>query len=173
MLADRDVGGSISNTRMKVRKLRNGKSGVEFPFNLAEVDLGDGETTCAIDWKPERDDTGKNTSGKESWTKTLRIFRSAMETAVIERCRDLFPYGNDGPKVHAVTLEQVRTEFVASYPADNEDQRARDAVKRSAFNRALKDARERLLICSREIEGVDHLWLVEETELDWLKRTGA
>ena len=94
-------------------------------------------------------------------------------TAVIERCRDLFPYGNDGPKVHAVTLEQVRTEFVASYPADNEDQRARDAVKRSAFNRALKDARERLLICSREIEGVDHLWLVVETELDWLKRTGA
>jgi hypothetical protein len=173
MLADRDVGGSISNTRMKVRKLRNGKSGVEFPFNLLEVDLGDGETTCTIDWKPERDDTGKNTSGKESWTKTLRIFRSAMETAVIERCRDLFPYGNDGPKVHAVTLEQVRTEFVASYPADNEDQRARDAVKRSAFNRALKDARERLLICSREIEGVDHLWLVEETELDWLKRTGA
>ena len=90
MLADRDVGGSISNTRMKVRKLRNGKSGVEFPFNLAEVDLGDGETTCAIDWKPERDDTGKNTSGKGSWTKTLRIFRSAMETAVIERCRELF-----------------------------------------------------------------------------------
>jgi hypothetical protein len=124
-------------------------------------------------WKPERVDTGKNTSGKESWTKTLRIFRNAMETVVIERCRDLFPYGNDGPKVHAVTLEQVRTEFVASYPADNEDQRARDAVKRSAFNRAMKDARERLLICSREIEGVDYLWLVEETELDWLKRTGA
>jgi hypothetical protein len=173
MLADRDVGGSISNTRMKVRKLRNGKSGVEFPFNLVEVDLGDGETTCAIDWKPERDDTGKNTSGKGGWTKTLRIFRRAMETAVIERCRDLFPYGNDGPKVHAVTLEQVRTEFVASYPADNEDQRARDAVKRSAFNRAMKDARERLLICSREIEGMDYLWLVEETELDWLKRTGA
>jgi AAA domain len=173
MLADRDVGGSISNTRMKVRKLRNGRSGVEFPFNLVEVDLGDGETTCAIDWKPERDDTGKKTCGKETWTKTLRIFRSAMETVVIERCRDLFPYGNDGPKVHAVTLEQVRTEFVASYPADNEDQRARDAVKRSAFNRAMKDARERLLICSREIEGVDYLWLVEETELDWLKRTGA
>ncbi|TFW56129.1 hypothetical protein CT676_37035 [Bradyrhizobium sp. MOS001] len=173
MLADRDVGGSISNTRMKVRKLRNGKSGVEFPFNLVEVDLGDGETTCAIDWKPERNDTGKGTSGKESWTKTLRILRSAMETVVIEYCRDLFPYGNDGPKVHAVTLEQVRTEFVASYPADNEDQRARDAVKRSAFNRAMKDARERLLICSREIEGVDYLWLVEETELDWLKRTGA
>ena len=36
MLADRDVGGSISNTRMKVRKLRNGKSGVEFPFNLVQ-----------------------------------------------------------------------------------------------------------------------------------------
>jgi hypothetical protein len=173
MLADRDVGGSISNTRMKVRKLRNGKSGVEFPFNLVEVDLGDGETTCAIDWKPERDDHGKNTSSKGSWTKTLRIFRSAMETVVIERCRELFPYGNDGPKVHAVTLEQVRTEFVASYPADNEDQRARDAVKRSAFNRAMKDARERLLICSREIDGVDYLWLVEEAELDWLRRTGA
>ena len=37
MLADRDVGGSISNTRMKVRKLRNGKSGVEFPFNLEVI----------------------------------------------------------------------------------------------------------------------------------------
>jgi AAA domain/Bifunctional DNA primase/polymerase, N-terminal len=173
MLADRDVGGSISNTRMKVRKLRNGKSGVEFPFNLAEVDLGDGETTCTIDWKPERDDSTKRTSGKESWTKTLRIFRSAMETVVIDHGRDMFPYGSDGPKVRGVKLEQVRAEFVASYPADNEDRRARDAVKRSAFSRAMKDARERLLISSREVEGVDHLWLVDETELDYLKRTGA
>jgi hypothetical protein len=73
MLADRDVGGSISNTRMRIRKLRNGKSGTEFPFDLTEVDLGDGETTCMISWKPERDD-GKHTSGKESWTKGLRIF---------------------------------------------------------------------------------------------------
>jgi hypothetical protein len=172
MLAERDVGGTIAKTRMRVRKLKNGKSGIEFPFDLVEVHLGDGETTCRIDWKPEHDDSGKHTGDKERWTKSLRIFRTAMENVVIEHGVDLFPYGTEGPKVRAVTLEQLRVEFVAAYPSDNEDPKARDAAKRSAFNRAMKDARQRSLICSREIAGVDHLWLVDAAELDYLKKTG-
>ena len=64
MLCDRDVGGRISNSRMQIRKLRRGKSGIEFPFDLEVVKIADGETTCCIKWKFERDDGAKGTSGK-------------------------------------------------------------------------------------------------------------
>jgi hypothetical protein len=48
-----------SNTRMALRKLRGGKTGTETPFDLKVVDLGEGETTCVIDWKGRQDvDTG-------------------------------------------------------------------------------------------------------------------
>ena len=35
-------------------------------------------------------------------------------------------------------------------------------AKRMAFNRALKAARDKELVGSREIDGVDHLWLIEQ-----------
>lgn len=167
MLCDRDVGGTISNTRMRIRKLRRGKSGTEFPFDLTVADIGDSESTCFITWKPE---SAAGKTGKASWTKALRIFKGTIETVLIDHGRDLRPYGNAGPMVKAVPISNVRTEFILSYPADAEDARAREAVKRAAFNRALKDARERLLICSREIDGVDQLWLVNEEELEFLKQ---
>jgi hypothetical protein len=52
LLADRDLSGTISKTRMTVRKLRGGVTGTETPFDLRVVEIGPGETTCVIDWKP-------------------------------------------------------------------------------------------------------------------------
>lgn len=172
MLCDRDVGGNISNTRMQIRKLRRGKSGIEFPFDLKVVDIDDDQTTCCIKWKPERDDGAKGTSGKEKWTRAERIFRTSMEAAVLDKGKDLRPYGAEGPRVKAVPLSTVRSEFMAAYPADVEDQRERDAAKRSAFGRAMKSAREKNLVCSREIEGIDHLWLVFDEEVAYRKANG-
>jgi hypothetical protein len=96
-----------------------------------------------------------------------------MEASVINHGQEMAPYGDEGPKVRAIPVDKVRAEFISAYPADNEDQRARDSIKRTAFHRALKDARERLLICSRDINGTDFVWLVNETELDYLKRMGG
>ena len=51
LLGDRDIAGTISNTRMAVRKLRGGKVGTETPFDLKVVNAGFGQTTCVVEWK--------------------------------------------------------------------------------------------------------------------------
>jgi len=39
LLADRETGGSVSNTRLGVRKLREGASGLELPFTPKSVEV--------------------------------------------------------------------------------------------------------------------------------------
>ena len=156
LLADREINGTISNTRMAVRKLRGGKSGTETPFDLKVVDLGNGDTTCIIDWKAERAAGPAATSKKDRWPGSLRVFRSALEVALAEHGKADRPFGYDGPQLRTVPDSAVRDEFVRAYPGDTAD------AKRMAFKRALKAAREKGLICSREIGGVDHLWLIEQ-----------
>jgi hypothetical protein len=161
LLGDRRINGAISNTSMAVRKLRGGSTGAETSFDLKVISLGDGllkETTCVIEWQPERKPT-QQTAHKDRWPRSLRVFRSAMTTALTGQGKLIQPYENAGPTVRAVPEHAVRTEFMAAYPADSQ----KDA-KRMAFKRALKDARERELICSREVGGLDYLWLVNEPD---------
>jgi hypothetical protein len=161
-LADRDLNGQLSKTRMAVRKLRGGKTGEEFPFDLNVVPAGFGETTCTIGWRAAQgaSDSGAS-SEKVRWPKGLRVFRTAMQAMVAEKGKSITPYGGEGPTVMAVALDVVRTEFTKAYPLDDfggGDDRDQKAAKRAAFNRALKDARARELIVSREIGEVDLLW---------------
>jgi hypothetical protein len=93
--------------------------------------------------------------------KSLRIFKAAMTTALIEHGKSIQPYAEGGPTVRAAPDSAVRNEFMAAYPADASDGKSKGDAKRMAFTRALKQARHTELICSREINGVDHLWLVE------------
>jgi AAA domain/Bifunctional DNA primase/polymerase, N-terminal len=162
-LADRDLNGQLSKTRLAVRKLRGGKTGEEFPFDLNVVPAGFGETTCTIGWRAVQaaGDSGA-TSEKVRWPKALRVFRTAMQAIVGEKGRSITPYGAEGPTVRAVTLAEVRTEFMAAYPVDEGGERDQKATKRTAFNRAIKDARDWELIASREIGGVDMLWFAKE-----------
>ena len=56
-LGEKQVSGSVTNTRLAVRKQRGGRQGQEYPFQLREVELGkdeDGEpiTTMVVDWQP-------------------------------------------------------------------------------------------------------------------------
>jgi AAA domain/Bifunctional DNA primase/polymerase, N-terminal len=157
-LADRDINGTISNTRMALRKLRGGKVGIETPFDLRVVDAGEGETTCIIDWRAERTSQAKSTSQKDKWPRSLKVLRSAITTALIDHGKAIYPYGNEGAPQKAATVGDVRDEFMKAYPvgADVED---KGTAKRMAFSRALKLARERDLIGSRDLGGVDHLWL--------------
>jgi hypothetical protein len=158
LLGDREINGTISNTRMALRKLRGGKTGTETPFDLRVVALGIGETTCIIEWRAERPTEPVATGKKDRWPQSLRVFRSALTTALVEHGKKMRPFGNEGPELRTVSDNFVRDEFVAAYPGDTAD------AKRMAFKRALKTARDKSLICSREIAGIDHLWLTDEQD---------
>ena len=162
LLADREITGTISNTRMAVRKLRGGKTGTETPFDLRVVDLGEGETTCVIEWKADRTPAQASTAAKNRWPRSLRVFQVAMTTALLDHGKPMRPYGSEGPTVRAVPVSEVRREFVAAYPAEASHAETKGNAKRMAFTRALKQARDKELVCSREIGGIDYLWLVEE-----------
>jgi AAA domain len=57
-LGDKQVSGSVTNTRLAVRKHRGGKQGQEYPFSLRLVEApekdedGDPITTMVVDWLP-------------------------------------------------------------------------------------------------------------------------
>jgi len=152
LLAERAVNGTVTNTRMAVRKLRGGLQGIETPFDLKVVDADDDETTCIIEWKPSK---AKGTTVKEKWTKSLKVFRASVTAAIVDHGAMIRPFGFEGPQVRAAGLDKVKLEFMAAYPAESSE------AKRKAFDRSLASARDRDLICSREIAGVDQVWIVE------------
>jgi hypothetical protein len=57
-LGDKQLSGSVTNTRLAIRKHRGGKQGQEYPFALREVEApekdedGDKITTMVVDWLP-------------------------------------------------------------------------------------------------------------------------
>ena len=57
-LGDKSLSGSVTNTRLAVRKNRGGQQGQEYPFTLRVVEAPepdeDGEpiTTMVVDWQP-------------------------------------------------------------------------------------------------------------------------
>lgn len=167
LLSDRDIAGNVSNTRMAVRKLRGGVTGGETAFNAEVVEIGRDEyddplTTCIIKWRGDAKRQESPTSRKERWPQSLRVFRNALNVALIEDGKPVRPFGNEGPEVRAVTQARVRTEFMAAYPAEGEDARKRAEAKTKAFKRALRTALDRGLVVSRDLGGVDHLWLVDK-----------
>lgn len=170
LLADRGVSGSVSNTRMAIRKLRGGSTGSEIPYTLNVValdatDAAPQATTCVIEWGVPTGSTAQKPQ-KDRWPNSLRVFKSAIYTALIEDGQDLRPYGAEGPLVKAVPTAKVRHEFMASYPADGNTPQKQSDAKRQAYRRAIKDAIGRSLVTCREIQGVDYLWLVREDDKD-------
>ena len=57
-LGDKELNGSVTDTRLAVRKNRGGRQGEEFPFSLRMVEApepdedGDPVTTKVVDWQP-------------------------------------------------------------------------------------------------------------------------
>jgi hypothetical protein len=159
MLGDREINGTVSNLRMALRKLRGGQVGAETPFSLRVVDMGEDNSSCVVEWQEPAKEQAKPA---ERWPKSLRIFKTALVTVLVGQATKAMRLGeSEEPKVQATPLDAVRYEFTTTYPADAEDPRAQAETKRKAFNRALKEARNGGLIGSREIDGIDYLWLVE------------
>jgi AAA domain len=149
LLGERDLNGRLANTRMAVRKQRGGGTGAETKFDLKVVEIGDGDTTCIIDWKAQQN--GSAGQGATT-TRGLRCFLSAVQTAILEHGKELTPYGSEGPLVRAAVEADIRKEFKLSYPGTSD-------AKKKEYSRVTKIALERGLITSREVGGFDFIWL--------------
>jgi hypothetical protein len=147
-----------------ITKINDGMEGVLTRFKLRPVILGqdeDGDPITTAIVSDDAVDAGTPQAAgaaKERWPKSLRIFKAAVETAIIDHGKPMRPYGNEGPLVRAVRLIDVRNEFLKAYPAEGDLKEDVHNAKRKAFSRALKQGRDKGLIGSREIGGVDFLW---------------
>ena len=161
LLADREINGTISNIRMALRKLRGGKVGTETPFDLRVVDLGVGETTCVVEWKADRAPAQAlprpRSAGPGPCASSSRQWKPPSSSTA-SRCSPLAARGRRSgpfPSTPSASSSWRHTRQREATP------RPRREAKQKAFKRALKQAREKGLVGSREIGGIDYLWLVE------------
>jgi len=175
-LGDKQVSGSVTNTRLAVRKHRGGKQGQEFPFQLRMVEApekdedGDPITTMVVDWLPPGsapvsstpDDPWAKPKRQDQRTAVLRLKRVLM--AILADLGVDLPIAPDGPAVRMVDQNLVRKAFYAGTPADEGTPERKGHFRRQKFLRALDWAEDEQLIGITEIDGVTHLWLTRPSE---------
>lgn len=162
LLGDRAISGSVSNTRLAVRKLRAGASGSEYPFGVrpAEVETANGETagSLVVDWgagvsaPKAADDWGRG--------KSLKLLRRIIMSLLVDLGTEIRPWA-DGPVVRGLAVEAVRAEFFKQAFAEG-DPKAKQHTRRMAFARAMEAANDRGLIAVREVSGTEYVWLCRE-----------
>jgi hypothetical protein len=158
VLADRELSGGIKNTRLAVRKQRDGVSGVEIPFTprMMETrtdDDGDPVTAPVIEWQAPQ----QTVQDDARWTQSMQILRRVLMTIMADCGRMVRPFLDD-LTVCACDIELVRAEFHRQYPADGTEQQKAE-TRRKAFTRAVKDAIARGVMASRQVDGVQLIWL--------------
>jgi hypothetical protein len=165
LLADRELSGGVKNTRLAVRKQRDGLSGFEIPFTARIVETGtdaDGDpiTAPVIDWQA----TQQPSQGDGRWSPTMQLLRRVLTNTLLDIGKPARPFP-DGPLVSACDVEPVRAEFYRQYPADGTDKQKSDA-RRQAFNRAVKASQALRLIAIREVDGVQLIWFAKPEPAD-------
>ena len=161
LLADRELSGGVKNTRLAVRKQRDGVSGFEIPFTPRMVETGvddDGDpiTAPVINWAAQQA-TAKQSDAR--WTPSMQMLRRVLMRMLVDG-KDIKPFP-DGPTMRACDVEVVRAEFYRQYPADGTDKQKADA-RRKAFNRSFKGSQAGGLVGSREVDGIQLIWLAKE-----------
>jgi hypothetical protein len=158
LLGKRELSGAYKERRMAIRKLRDGPSGIEFPYELRPVALGDGKTACVVDWSEQQRSL---TATRDRWPRSLRLLREVLDNALNEHGKRMRPWV-DGPEILAVDIERVRQAFSERYvTASTELNQRRDAC-RKAFTRAAQLAQHNGLVGVREINGVQWIWRIIE-----------
>jgi hypothetical protein len=157
-LGERSVSGGVKNTRLALRKQRDGESGFEIPYTAKTVvtgtdDAGDPIAAIVFDWGRAQESVEANTS----WTTSLALFRRILTTALVDGGNYL-PF-TDGPTVRAIDKEIVRQEYYRQRHADGETEKQRHAAKQKAFARDVNTAQAKGLIGCRKVDGVDLVWL--------------
>ena len=171
-LATKDEAGNVSNTRMALRKLRGGRVGMETPYTLDVVQIGETYnrepvTTCFVNWQAPRTSgaAASPTVIKNPWPKKLQLFRTALEATLAGHGKRIRPFGSEGREEMAAEAALVRAEFVARYPAASSDtDTKRTDAKRKAFDRAVLTATESNLIGCRDVGGFDHFWMIAHAQ---------
>jgi hypothetical protein len=164
LLADREISGSVKNTRLAVRKQRDGGGGFELPFTAKTVIIGadeDGDplTATTIDWQASAQPAA--TAKKDTrWSSSMQLLRRVLMTMLADHGQDVLPF-IDGPTVRACNLDLVRNEFYRQYVVAEGTHAQKQDTRRHAFQRAIKGAVDRDVIASREVDGVQLVWLVK------------
>jgi hypothetical protein len=160
VLANKSISGKVTNPRLCVRKRRSGPAGVEYPFSIKRVPLGqdeDGEDIASLVIEfaearsPANDQDGK-------WKRSL--LRRILMTLLADVGTDIVPFA-DGPKVRAIRSEIVRAEFYKQYSTTDADPKKRQETRKKAYQRAVRTAQQQELLAVRELDGVEWLWLAE------------
>src|SRR5262245_11557882 len=175
-LGDKQLSGSVTNTRLAVRKHRGGRQGQEYPFTLRMVEAsekdedGDPITTMVVDWLPPGaapapsapDDPWAKPKRQDQRTAVLRLKRVLM-AILADQGVDL-PVEPEGPAGRMVDQNLVRKAFYAGTPADEGTPERKGHFRRQKFLRALDWAEDEQLIGITEIDGVTYLWLTRSSE---------
>ena len=145
-LADKELSGTVSNTRLAVRKQRDGLSGFEIPFTPQVIDLGldeDGDpvTAVVLDWGTPR----KAASGPRK-SKDVTLLCTVLAEVVAEKGFAFLP-SPGGPSVQACHGDDLRDAF-----CERRHARSRQA-RWAAYSRALKAAVAASLIGTRDQGG--------------------
>jgi hypothetical protein len=151
LLGNKDLAGNVSDTRMSLRKVREGLTGKEFPFAPKVVDMGTDRhgyplTSVVIDWSVTR------AAPPERRPVSSQIFDGALDSAISLHGKMVTPAG-EARQVKAVARMHVMEAFKAAYkPGRNISEHAR----RGAFRAAITNAEGR--IREETINGIDYLW---------------
>jgi AAA domain len=160
LLADRALNGTVTNTRIAVRKQRDGISGLEIPFSVRIIQKGidedgDPETAQVIDWQASLQNPAAGSDPR--WTKSMKLLRRVLMSVLAEHGFNARPFA-DRPEVRACDIELVRAEFHQQHHADGTPEQKNES-RRKAFKRAVDTSKERNVIATREVNGVQLIWL--------------
>ena len=168
-LGNKELSGSVTNTRLAVRKNRGGQQGKEYPYTLRIVEAPepdeDGEpiSTMVVDWVAAPAGTAQ--LEQDPWTKgrtqdqrtaVLRLKRVLMDVLADQGVELLIP--PDGPLMRMVDQEIVRERFYAATLADGTPAQ-KGEYGRKRFKRAIDWAEDQQLIAVQEIDGITYLRL--------------
>jgi hypothetical protein len=144
LLGERQLSGEVKDSRLAVRKTRNGgETGREIRFNAKLIELGvdlDGDpvTQRVIEWDVAQPGASASRAAAR-WGKKQSVLRKSLIAMLIERGRMATPYGAEMAAVRVVDLAILREEFDRNVVVDSPSGKEDDA-KRKKFNRDLERA---------------------------------
>jgi hypothetical protein len=166
LLGEKSVTGTVSNTRMAIRKRRSGANGMVYAFRHRVVDLGVDQfgssvTSLVIEWQPG---VAASSQMGDPWkeSRSLECLQSSLSKACQKGGFDFVPPGESSP-TKAVLSKLLRDEFNATYvPSSDPAPEKRRKALEAAFRRALQLASDRQLIGIAESNGEQIVWEVSQ-----------
>jgi hypothetical protein len=184
-LGDKELSGTVTDTRLAVRKHRGGRQGQEYAFTLREVEApepdedGDPITTMVVDWQPAgapgapggappRPDPWVEGCHREDQRVGMSRLKRVLMDALAEYGVDQEipsplrvptsppPIGDGSGDAPVVRMVDQETVREVFYLCTPEDPRQ---TQYNRFTRARDRAEQRGLIQAGNIDGVTFLWL--------------